>query len=242
MGTLWLVGAVGFATFAVCLRFALQMLVDHKYRDSAVWFFWSFLPVLVVCLVLVGRGDPVMSDMTRNIILGLVGAALGSSVAIWAGYVIVATVASAQITGATVPDAKSDHPQITISGGDNVVSVGQIGGITARVVTINPPMKPELRIIGRTETDNQDGSHTVTIKTEVASPITPGLLIVQIRARGIRRVMIVPPSISGFSSIQLRNVSGSDSFYSAEIPSPNGQYDISVQTSAPTEIQLNATF
>lgn len=37
--------------------------------------------------------------------------------------------------------------QVTISGGDNVVSVGQVGGVTARSVTINLPIKPEFRIL-----------------------------------------------------------------------------------------------
>ncbi len=50
---------------------------------------------------------------------------------------------------------------------DSAYSGPALGGITARVVTINPPVNPELRIIGRTETDNPDGSHTVTIKTKV---------------------------------------------------------------------------
>jgi SAM-dependent methyltransferase len=40
-----------------------------------------------------------------------------------------------------------------ITGGDNVVSIGQIGGITARTVTVNPPLAPELRILGREESD-----------------------------------------------------------------------------------------
>jgi len=136
----------------------------------------------------------------------------------------------------------NDHPQVVISGGDNVVSFGQIGGITARVVTINPPTNPELRILGRTETDNPDGSRMVTIKTEIASPITPGLMVVQIGAQGLKDVRIMPPIVGGGSTMILRNVRRGNDSYSAEIPSPRGQYDIFVQTMRPTEIHLNATF
>lgn len=131
---------------------------------------------------------------------------------------------------------------MNISGGENVVSVGQIGGITAREVTINPPLQPELRILAKAEVDNPDGSRTVTIKTEVASPITPGLLIVQIDAVGIQRVSIVPPAINGFSAMQLRNVQRGPNSFSAEIPAPRGQYDIVVQTNSTAPIILNATF
>jgi hypothetical protein len=134
------------------------------------------------------------------------------------------------------------QPPVSISGGGNVVSIGQIGGITARIVTINPPMRPELRILERSEIDNPDGTHAVIIKTEVASPITPGLLVVQIDAAGIRNVSIFPPPINGVSSIDLKNVRRNINSFYAEIQSPRGRYDIVIQTNSAVPIDLNATF
>jgi hypothetical protein len=242
-GAIWFIGAVGFAAFGVFLRFAVQALVDQKYRNSTVWFFWSFLPLLVVCFVLLAKGEPSMSDATRNIILGLVGAAVGASVSIWIGYAIVGIAANAQGSqGSAMPSVNNAQPQAIITGGDNVVSIGQIGGITARTVTINPPMRPELRIIGKTETDNVDGTHTVVIRTEVVSPITPGLLAIQIAAEEIQNVSIVAPPRDGVSVMQMRNVRSGPNSFSAEIPSPRGEYDISVKTRVPSPIRIDATF
>jgi hypothetical protein len=138
-GIYWLVGAACIAAFGVCLRFALQMLIERNIRSASAWFFWSFLPLLVVAIILVAKGDPTMSEITRNIILGLVGAIMGASAAIWCGYVAFGPSAIAQTTMKTPPaNDPNNQPQVTISGGDNIVSVGQMGGITARIVTINP--------------------------------------------------------------------------------------------------------
>jgi hypothetical protein len=133
--------------------------------------------------------------------------------------------------------------QVTITGGDNVVSVGQIAGITARTVTvINPPVMPELRMLGRQDADNPDGSHTAVIRTAVAAPVTPGLLIIQIQASGLRNVKIAPPAVGGIAMMTLRNVVRSLNAYSAEIPSPKGEYDISVTTAGSSDVHLAASF
>lgn len=135
-------------------------------------------------------------------------------------------------------------PPVNITGGDNVVSVGQIGGITAREVTvINPPTVPELRILSREDINNPDGSHTVILRTQVASPITPGLLIIQIQADGmIKDVHILPPAVGGVSTINLRNVRRGSNYYYAEIPSPRGEYDIAITTAQRSNISLAASF
>ena len=136
----------------------------------------------------------------------------------------------------------SATPGVTITGGDNVFSVGQIGGITARVVNINPPINPELRMLSKTEIDNADGSHTTTIQTQVSSPITPGLLMIKIEAQEILNVSIAPPPTNGFSSIVMRNVISGQNGFSAEIPSPRGNYDIVVTTRSAVPIRLSANF
>jgi hypothetical protein len=132
---------------------------------------------------------------------------------------------------------------VNIIGSDNVVSVGQIGGITARVVTvITPPLAPELRILGRQDVENPDGSHTVAIKTQVVSPVAPGLLAIQVQAEGLKSVAIMPPAVGGVSTMMKRNVRQGPNFYSAEIPSPRGEYDIGITTERPSGIRLDASF
>jgi drug/metabolite transporter (DMT)-like permease len=121
-GFSWLVGAACIAAFGVCLRFAIQMLLDRKYRDSAAWFFWSFLPLLIVCFILAAKGDPTMSEPIRNLILGFVGAVMGASAAIWIGYAVFDGSAIAQQSQSSQPSTIS--PPVTINGGDNVVSIG----------------------------------------------------------------------------------------------------------------------
>jgi hypothetical protein len=195
------------------LRHAFEMRKENKYREMFGSVFWAAIPFGVSSL-LWARTGPVM--FAQNLTLGLLGAVIGACALIWIGYVVRGPEAQTQTTtGGT-------QPQVSISGGDNVVSIGQIRGITAKIVTINPPLKPELRIIEKSEINNSDGTHTVTIKTEVSSPITPGLLAIQIDAVGICNVRIVPPPTDGFSAIQLRNVRRDQNSYSAEIPSPRG--------------------
>jgi hypothetical protein len=123
--------------------------------------------------------------------------------------------------GAGVSGPSSNQPQVNISGGENVVSVGQIGGITARLLTINPPLQPELRILGKAEMDDPDGSRTVVIKTEGE---------------------YCSIGHSGVSMINLRNVRREPNSYSAEIPAPRGRYDVVVQTNSAVPIVLNAMF
>jgi hypothetical protein len=152
----------------------------------------------------------------------------------------------AQVTTTPTPGGNMTTPTppispVNITGGDNVVSIGQIGGITARTV-INQAVKPELRIVSRQGVDNPDGSHTEVIKTEVAAPFAPGLLIIQIQANGLKAVSIMPPPTNGVSTMNKRNVRLGSNFYTAEIPSPRGQYDIAVTTERAGDIKLDAAF
>ena len=149
---------------------------------------------------------------------------------------------AAQEQPVPTPDSTPPLPQVTITGGDNVVSVGQIGGITARVVTINPPVQPEFRIIDKNDLDNADGSHTVTIVGEVAAPFTPGLLAIQVRADGMRFANVAAVPVNGVSMTQKRNILTGKDFYSAEIPAPRGQYVITVTTDKLTNVHLDASF
>jgi len=230
-------GACALAFLAIANTRALKMREQSRFAAEYFWYAGGLLPLALACVFLASNGDLAM--MPQRFLLFVVGALLGGSFLLGVGEWVRPTTASAQATH--IADTGT-LPHVNITGGDNVVSIGQIGGITAKVVTINPPIQPELRILGRSETANPDGSHTVTIKTEVASPITPGLLVLQIDAVGIRHVSVIPPPTNGLSAIELRNVQLGQNSYSAEIPSPRGQYDIVVQTSSAVPISLNAAF
>jgi hypothetical protein len=142
-----------------------------------------------------------------------------------------------------VAEAQESSSPVNVTGNDNVVSVGQIGGITARTVTvIEQALRPEFRILAREDKDLPDGSHQVSLRGDVVSPITPGLLALQIQAADLKNVQIMPPPVGGVSSMTMRNVRRGSNFYSTEIPSPRGEYNIVITTGMPTEIGLAASF
>jgi hypothetical protein len=223
---------------APCFARGLKMRDDSRPLAELLWYSAGAFFLAGASLLWVSLEPEIMNQ--HRIILGVVGAIFGSIGLMALGeWIHPATPAKAQTAQQT---PSGSQPSVSISGGDNVVSIGQMGGITARVVTINPPLNPELRILGKTETDNPDGSHTVTLKTEVASPITPGLLVIKIDAVGIRNVSVTPAPVNGVSTIEMRNVSRTQNSFSAEIPAPRGQYYVSINTSSSTPISLNASF
>jgi hypothetical protein len=136
-----------------------------------------------------------------------------------------------------------DSPAVNVTGNDNVVSVGQIGGITARTVTIvEQALRPEFRILQRQDSDMPDGSHVVALLGDVKSPITPGLLVIEIQASNLRNVTILPPPTGGVSTMSLRNKIVTANSFHAEIPAPRGQYVITIATAKATDISLGASF
>lgn len=141
----------------------------------------------------------------------------------------------------TPPSPKEQSQKIEIKGNNNVTSINQSGGITAGTV-INHVIPPSLKIIGHEEIENPDGSRTVIYKTIVDAPFTPGLLKIKIQTAGLKDVSVMPPSVNGVSSINLRNTFKSSDSYSTEIPSPNGQYLISITTTQKSEIQFTHNF
>jgi hypothetical protein len=130
---------------AQLLRHAFEMRRENKYREMFGSVFWAVVPFGVSSLVWARTGPDMYA---QNLTLGLLGAAIGACALIWIGYVVRGPDAQAQTT------TGGAQPQVSISGGGNVVSIGQIGGITAKIVTINPPLKPELRIIEKSELNN----------------------------------------------------------------------------------------
>jgi hypothetical protein len=231
------IGACALAFLTIAHTRAMKMKEHYRFAAEYFWYSGGLLPLAGACVFLASTGDLPVNP--QRALLFAVGALAGGSFLLGLGEWVRPTAVNAQTPQMT---SNESAPQVNISGGDNVVSIGQIGGITARVVTINPPMRPELRILEKSEIDNSDGSRTVIIKTEVASPITPGSLIIGVRADGILNVQIFPGSVNGTSTIDMRNVIRGTESFSAEIPSPRGQYAIVVQTNKPTNIQLDASF
>ncbi len=234
------IGAVALAVLSIAHAWAMKMKEQSRIAAEMFWYAGGLLPLALECGFLASNGDLPM--VLQRIVLFCVGGLIGGATFVGIGEYIRPSPASAQTAQGTGAGTSGNQPHVNISGGENVVSIGQIGGITARVVNINPPLQPELRILEKAEVNNPDGSHTVTIKTQVASPITPGLLIVQIDAIGLQRVSIAPPALNGVSMMKLRNVRREQNSFSAEIPAPRGQYDIVVKTNSAVPITLNATF
>jgi hypothetical protein len=131
-------------------------------------------------------------------------------------------------------------PHITGSG-TTVVSIGQSGGVTAGTY-INQAVLPELRIMETRGHSNPDGSYTSTIDVQVVAQVTPGNLAVEVQAQGLLDANIMAAPKNGISMTNLRNVMRTSSSYSADVPSPYGQYTISVKTKAEVPINLGSHF
>jgi len=187
-----------------------------------------------------GLGEATRMTVQR----GPLGLIIIGAIAIAGGVLWQINLSTAQsVPGGSEPTATAPPSSpVTITGGDNVVSIGQIGGITARVVTVNPPLTPELRIFGREDGDAPDGTHTTILRTKVVSPIAPGLMVLQVRAQGIKNVSVLPPPVDGVAGINMRNVRRGPDSFSAEIPGPRGEYIVTVATAHPTEVNLDASF
>ena len=107
---------------------------------------------------------------------------------------------------------------------------------------VNQMLAPVLRITEQSGHDNSDGTYTVDYQTRVEAAFSPGLLTIQIQAPGLIRVDIMPPAVNGAITMSLRNKRIMGDQFHAEIPSPFGQYKISVRTEKRADIRLDAMF
>jgi hypothetical protein len=237
----------GLAGVATAILFAgwFGMRLERRYKPAAVFFVLGMVPLVAIDIAWAAVTTEHLGS--RLVVSGLIGAFAGACLLIAATeslrWLVTGAEAQSVPPNAGPPALPTQTPPpVTITGGDNVVSIGQIGGITARTVTVNPPLKPELRILGREDSDAPDGTHTAVIRTEVVSPISPGLLVLQIQAQDIKNVSVMPPPTGGVSTMNMRNVRKGPNFFSAEIPGPRGQYIITVITAHPTDVRLDASF
>jgi hypothetical protein len=74
------------AWFGLLGKFGFDMKRDGRLTQMWGYFFWSVVPFAVVALIWASQRDV---DVTgRNIVLGVIGAAIGASGFIWIGYLV----------------------------------------------------------------------------------------------------------------------------------------------------------
>ena len=115
---LMLTAAVG--RFTISLRHGLQMIGDKRYRAAWVWYLERFLPIAGAAQYWAATSDA--SAMTRNIILGLTGAAVGCCTAIALGYGVRNTAANAQPPSAA---PSNPPPVINVPNNQGIFTYGQ---------------------------------------------------------------------------------------------------------------------
>jgi hypothetical protein len=136
----------------------------------------------------------------------------------------------------TLTKDKADGP-VTITGSDNIISVGQSGGVTARTYVNNAP-NPELKIESDNDTSNPDGTHTRVVRLRVVSPYAPGQLLLRAEAIGITSGDIHPVDTG---QIHFGQELTSDAF-SVEVSSPVGRYDLVVNTPQRRPLNIRYAF
>jgi hypothetical protein len=122
-------------------------------------------------------------------------------------------------------DTRSHHPPILVTGTGNAISAS---------IAPHPIKAPELQILGQREADNADGSHTVCIPVEVVADSAPGTLALHVIVDGLISASL--------ARAEVKNARQGSNFFSADIPQPNGLYELTIQMAERSHIQLNAHF
>ena len=117
------------------------------------------------------------------------------------------------------------RPPILVTGSGNAVSA---------TVAPHPIMAPELQILGQREADNADGTHTVCIPLEVVAETSPRVLALHVIVDGLISASV--------ANADVKNARQGNNFFSADIPSPAGLYELTLQIAERSHIQLNAHF
>jgi hypothetical protein len=116
---------VSLAVFGVLAKFGFDMKRDNKPRQMWGYFCWSVVPFAAVALMWASQEGIAVG--TRNIVLGIVGAAIGAAGLIWTGYLVEGR--SKEHTPEPTAHA-SDVPQNaigTVTGNSGVITQGQKG-------------------------------------------------------------------------------------------------------------------
>ena len=111
------------AIFSLLARFGFDMKREDKPTQMWGYFFTSTVPFAVVALMWASQEGV---DLTgRNIILGIVGAALGATGLIWAGHLIQGQTKVAEPKPSAGEPAKNSIGNI--SGNSGIITQGQKG-------------------------------------------------------------------------------------------------------------------
>jgi hypothetical protein len=143
--------AFAIAIFSLFGRRAMETWEKRKFREVAISVFLAILPIELATTVLLPAWN--VSMMVQNFALGTIGAMVGAAFSVWAGYVtrdIVTGAQPAQSTGASVSTNRDKPPPMNISGDNNVVSIGQTGGVTAGTY-VNQVPQPKLQLIDQND-------------------------------------------------------------------------------------------
>jgi hypothetical protein len=122
-------------------------------------------------------------------------------------------------------ETRTYKPPILVTGTGNAISA---------TVAPHPIKAPELQILGQREADNGDGTHTVCIPVEVVAEGSPKVLALHVIVDGLISASLAQAKVT--------NARQGNNFYSADIPSPAGLYEITLQIAQRSHIQLNAHF
>lgn len=106
---LYLLLPFSIAWFGVLLRQAFEMEKECRIRRMWGVIAWSLIPFGISALVWVYQGE--VSVVGRNILLGVLGAAIGASVMIWLGYIF-APVVAPSVPAATNPAPPPSRPSV----------------------------------------------------------------------------------------------------------------------------------
>jgi len=123
---LFLALPVSIALFGVLAKFGFDMKRDNRPRQMWSYFCWSVAPFAVVALMWASQGG--IAVETRNIVLGIVGAAVGAAVMIWAGYLFQGTGDQAHTEQSTASNPVKPQNNIgDIKGNSGIITQGQQG-------------------------------------------------------------------------------------------------------------------
>jgi hypothetical protein len=100
---LYLLLPISIAWFGVLLRQAFEMEKERRYQRMWGTIAWSLFPFGVSAVVWVHQGDA--DVLTRNILLGVMGATFGASLFIWIGYIFSGSGTMAAVVTASPPVA-----------------------------------------------------------------------------------------------------------------------------------------
>jgi hypothetical protein len=133
---LFLASPFAVAIFAALVKRSFDMR-DQK-RHGEMWgsIFWSLIPLAIVAAMWGSTGD--MPMLTRNIVLGVIGAPVGAAFLIWIGYLAVPTKVVAQTEPPPTAASTATGPVgIKIIGDDkggfigNQITVGSMKGVSS---------------------------------------------------------------------------------------------------------------